>query len=206
MTAPARPAGLPEAAEWTDSTFSPGKQEWAFGAWSQQGKRVGEWRWWGAHGELTTEALFNSAGTLARIKHYHPNGELANEQDVSAGTEVSSRCSDPNCKPSRRGRGLPTDPRVWRAVKRVGSIPVAFDHYDRAGVLLNPRAYLELRDGGSERFWEITVEGTHCTVRSGKAGANGTTKRSSFDTAEDALAAAEKRVQKKLKAGWARAE
>ncbi len=61
---------------------------------------------------------------------------------------------------------------------------------------------LEFNDGTSHKFWEIAVEGTSHTVRYGKVGSNGQSKTKSFDSEEQAQAAADKLIAQKRKKGY----
>ena len=64
------------------------------------------------------------------------------------------------------------------------------------------RTYLELVEGTSSKFWEITVEGTEHTVRYGKIGTDGRTTTKSFASDEEAQAEAEKLIKSKRKKGY----
>ncbi|RRD49739.1 WGR domain-containing protein, partial [Arachnia propionica] len=61
---------------------------------------------------------------------------------------------------------------------------------------------LSLTEGSSDKFWYIDVAGTAVTVRYGRRGSAGTTKTKEYDTAEKALAEAEKQVASKVKKGY----
>lgn len=61
---------------------------------------------------------------------------------------------------------------------------------------------LEYKDEKSSKFWEVSVEGDSHTVRYGRIGSDGQTKTKSFDSAEDAQAAADKLMKAKLKKGY----
>ena len=60
----------------------------------------------------------------------------------------------------------------------------------------------ELSEGGSNKFWEIGVEGAEYTVRFGKIGAKGQTQTKSFGTPEAANQAAAKMVAEKGAKGY----
>lgn len=62
--------------------------------------------------------------------------------------------------------------------------------------------YLEFVDEKSSKFWEVTVAGDTMTTRWGRIGAAGQTKQQAFDSAEAALAAAEKLRAEKVKKGY----
>ena len=60
----------------------------------------------------------------------------------------------------------------------------------------------EFVDGGSSKFWEISLEGSAFTVRFGRIGTNGQTQEKSFPTAEKARAEHDKLVAEKVKKGY----
>lgn len=60
----------------------------------------------------------------------------------------------------------------------------------------------ELREGKSEKFWEITVAGTEVTVRFGRIGTNGQTQTKSFVDAATATRHADKLVSEKSEKGY----
>ncbi|MFO7567893.1 MAG: WGR domain-containing protein [Enhygromyxa sp.] len=62
---------------------------------------------------------------------------------------------------------------------------------------------LEYKDSRSYKFWEIQVEGNSYTVRYGKVGTDGVTQTKSFATPEKAAADAEKKLQSKVRKGYA---
>lgn len=61
----------------------------------------------------------------------------------------------------------------------------------------------ELKEGTSNKFWEIEVEGSSHTVRYGAIGAKGQTKTKDFPSPAAATADAEKLVREKVKKGYA---
>ncbi|RRD03086.1 WGR domain-containing protein, partial [Arachnia propionica] len=61
---------------------------------------------------------------------------------------------------------------------------------------------LSLTEGNSDKFWYIDVADDLVTVRYGRRGSAGTTKTKQYDTAEKALAEAEKQVASKVKKGY----
>ncbi|RRD05654.1 WGR domain-containing protein, partial [Arachnia propionica] len=69
-------------------------------------------------------------------------------------------------------------------------------------VLLMQRR-LSLTEGTSDKFWYIDVADDLVTVRYGRRGSDGTTKTKQYDSAEKALAEAEKQIAAKLKKGYA---
>lgn len=66
------------------------------------------------------------------------------------------------------------------------------------------KTYLELSeaDGGSHKFYEVSVADTHVTIRYGRIGDTGQTKMSSFATPEKAQADATKKIQEKVRKGY----
>ncbi|WP_067821900.1 WGR domain-containing protein [Actinomadura kijaniata] len=65
--------------------------------------------------------------------------------------------------------------------------------------------YLELSedDGGAHKFYEVVVSDTDVTITYGRIGAAGTAKTSSYPTADKARAAAKKKIDEKLRKGYA---
>ena len=64
----------------------------------------------------------------------------------------------------------------------------------------------EFSEDGSNKFWEISVEGASHTVRYGKIGTDGQSKTKEFDDDEAAAADAEKLIKEKTKKGYAEVE
>jgi len=65
----------------------------------------------------------------------------------------------------------------------------------------NPRLF-ELREGTSDKFWEISLNGTSHTVRYGRVGTDGQSKTKEFDTEQKALASCEKLIKQKTGKGY----
>lgn len=66
--------------------------------------------------------------------------------------------------------------------------------------------YLELADDKSHKFYEVTVQDTEVIIRYGRIGTEGQTSNSTYATAEKAQAAAEKKINEKLKKGYVRSQ
>jgi len=64
--------------------------------------------------------------------------------------------------------------------------------------------YLEFLGDRSHKFYEVTVTGLTVTIRYGRVGTDGQTSSSTYDTAKKAQAAAEKKINEKLKKGYVR--
>lgn len=64
------------------------------------------------------------------------------------------------------------------------------------------KAYYELSDGKSHKFWEIEVKGSGVTVRFGKIGTDGQTSLKSFGSPAEAKTHAEKVTAEKEKKGY----
>lgn len=62
---------------------------------------------------------------------------------------------------------------------------------------------LELIDGTSAKFWQVTVEGTTVTTNWGKIGTDGQTKVAEEATEDAARASAAKQIEAKTKKGYA---
>ncbi|GAB4135116.1 MAG: DUF1963 domain-containing protein [Cyanobacteria bacterium J069] len=66
--------------------------------------------------------------------------------------------------------------------------------------------YLELSDGQSHKFYEVTTEGVEVVIRFGRIGTAGQTARATYDTPEQAQTAATKKLSEKRKKGYAPAD
>jgi outer membrane protein assembly factor BamB len=65
--------------------------------------------------------------------------------------------------------------------------------------------YLELSEGGSHKFYELLIDGKKLTTRFGRIGDAGQASEASFPTPEKAQAEATKKLNEKLKKGYAHA-
>src|SRR5688572_4122964 len=67
------------------------------------------------------------------------------------------------------------------------------------------RTYLELAEdgGGSHKFYEVKLEGNSLTVRYGRIGDKGQTQVSQFPTPDKAIAEARKKINEKVRKGYA---
>jgi predicted DNA-binding WGR domain protein len=66
-----------------------------------------------------------------------------------------------------------------------------------------PVRRFEFKDSRSYKFWEVDVEGNAYTVRYGKVGTDGVTQTKSFATPEKAAAEAQKKLNEKVRKGYA---
>lgn len=64
--------------------------------------------------------------------------------------------------------------------------------------------YLEFSDAHSQKFYEVTLAGLTVTLRYGRIGTDGQTSSSHYATPEQAQAAAEKKINEKLRKGYVR--
>jgi predicted DNA-binding WGR domain protein len=64
------------------------------------------------------------------------------------------------------------------------------------------KSYLECVEGGSSKFYEITLSGTEVNSRYGKIGTSGQTTSKSFDTVEKAKAFYDKTLKEKMSKGY----
>ncbi len=65
--------------------------------------------------------------------------------------------------------------------------------------------YLELSDGQSHKFYEVTVNNTEVSIRYGRIGTQGQTSNTTYDTPEKAKTEATKKINEKLKKGYVQA-
>lgn len=75
---------------------------------------------------------------------------------------------------------------------------------DNQGRLTPATVYLELSEGQSHKFYEVTVIETLVTIRYGRIGATGQSSSSNYATPEKAQAEANKKINEKLKKGYVR--
>ncbi len=61
---------------------------------------------------------------------------------------------------------------------------------------------LELTDGQSSKFWEVSLDGAELTVRYGRMGAQGRSQTKTLETGDRALREVEKLVDEKLRKGY----
>jgi predicted DNA-binding WGR domain protein len=66
----------------------------------------------------------------------------------------------------------------------------------------SPRRYFECNEGGTEKFWEITVDGDEHTVRFGRIGSAGQSRSKSFSDDAAAVRDAERLIREKLANGY----
>ncbi len=67
------------------------------------------------------------------------------------------------------------------------------------------RTYLELTDGASHKFYEVSVDDQTLTVRYGRIGDAGQSSTKTFETPQQAQAEAQKKLAEKRKSGYAEA-
>ncbi|HXG67069.1 MAG TPA: WGR domain-containing protein [Blastocatellia bacterium] len=67
------------------------------------------------------------------------------------------------------------------------------------------RTYLELSEGSSHKFYEVTVNGVEVAIRFGRIGDQGQTSVTAYANPEKALAEAEKKIREKMRKGYERA-
>ncbi|GAX34715.1 DUF1963 domain-containing protein [Nodularia sp. NIES-3585] len=65
--------------------------------------------------------------------------------------------------------------------------------------------YLELSDGQSHKFYEVTINNAEATIRYGRIGTQGQTSSQTYDTPEKAQTEATKKINEKLKKGYVQA-
>ncbi|MDK3160117.1 WGR domain-containing protein [Kamptonema cortianum] len=66
--------------------------------------------------------------------------------------------------------------------------------------------YLEFSDDRAHKFYEVTTVGLTVTIRYGRMGAAGQTSSNTYDTVQQARAAAQQKINEKLKKGYARSQ
>lgn len=128
-----RPITVPKEAIWNAS-----QNEWELGEKNDQGKYIGEWKWWLApKGHLCCHTLFDDKGNMLSFKRFHPNGEVSRYGTFENGEQIEDvylKSSEPTSEVFAFGN---SDDKVYKAVKIKG-IPVSFDYYDKDDNHLNP--------------------------------------------------------------------
>src|SRR5262245_35211722 len=64
------------------------------------------------------------------------------------------------------------------------------------------KTYLELSEGNSHKFYEVTIRGAELTIRYGRIGDNGQTSTSKHASPEKARAEGAKKIAEKVKKGY----
>lgn len=127
-----RPVSVPKEAVWNSSD-----NEWELGSKNENGKYIGEWKWWLApNGHLCCQTYFDDEGKMLSFKRFHPNGEISREGTFENGVQkldIYYKSSEPTSEVFAFGN---SDEKVFKAVKRASS-PVSFDYYDKEGNHLN---------------------------------------------------------------------
>ncbi len=74
--------GVPAEAAWNEA-----EEEWELGS-IEEGKKVGQWRWWRPSGELLCRSEFNRRGQLhGPFVRFHPGGEPSRQGTFHGGKE-----------------------------------------------------------------------------------------------------------------------
>ena len=70
--------------------------------------------------------------------------------------------------------------------------------------MADEKTYLELSEdqGSAHKFYEVAIAGTQVTIRYGRIGDTGRIQTSDYPTPEKAKAAADKKIQEKLRKGY----
>jgi predicted DNA-binding WGR domain protein len=84
------------------------------------------------------------------------------------------------------------------------SSPPVMASSSKVSGLSGSSAYLELEEGNSSKFYEISLSGKNVTSRYGRIGSGGQSTVKSFDTAEKAKAFYEKTLNEKIMKGYQR--
>lgn len=146
-----KPTTVPMEALWNASG-----SEWELGKKNDQGKYVGEWKWWlYPNGHLCCHTFFDDNGTILSFKRFHPNGEISRLGTYNNGVQMEDiyfKSSEPTTENFAYGS---SDTKVYKAVKRPG-VPVSFDYYDQEGNHLNPP--IETKELIAEEETEVSPE------------------------------------------------
>lgn len=117
--------------------------EWELGQKNAAGQYIGEWMWWLAPtNHLCCHTFFDDNGNKTSFKRYHPNGEISRTGKYENGREIE----DIWCRSTEKTTEFYADyyhpGNSWKAVKRIGKVPVEFDFYDKEGNHLNGKVTL----------------------------------------------------------------
>lgn len=70
---PEKPAGVPAEAVWVKAD-----KEWELGEKNENGKNIGEWKWWLApNGHLACHSFFDDNGQMLNYTRYHADGTFS---------------------------------------------------------------------------------------------------------------------------------
>jgi SMI1 / KNR4 family (SUKH-1) len=133
-----------------NAVWNAADNEWELGQKNTQGQYIGEWMWWLAPtNHLCCHTFFDDNGNMTSFIRYHPNGEVSRTGKYENGREVEDiwyRCTQ---ETTEFYADYYSPNNSWKAVKRIGKIPVEFDFYDKEGNHLNGKITLpeNLRNG-----------------------------------------------------------
>jgi predicted DNA-binding WGR domain protein len=139
---------------------------------------------------LSKDWLHEPAAVLTRIER-HLRGEHTDTATTDALPEIPAEPTPP--APSSTASSAPTTP-TPTAPSPATPRPVATSSWHR---------HLEYTEGGSQKFWSITVNGPAFTVTFGRLGTAGQTQQKQFATEAEAIAAAAQLAHSKIKKGYA---
>lgn len=127
---PTRPATVPQKAVWVEED-----NEWALGKRNEDGKEIGEWKWWLAPtGHLVCHTIFDDSGTdTFTYKRYHQDGTVSREGKYVNGEPEGITISTK----SKNETTEVFNPRVdsWKAVTTFKDGYVVEEHYyDENGI------------------------------------------------------------------------
>jgi SMI1 / KNR4 family (SUKH-1) len=127
-----------------NAIWNPADNEWELGQKNSQGQYIGEWMWWLAPtNHLCCHTFFDDNGNnMLSFTRYHPNGEVSRTGKYENGKEIEDiwyRCTE---ETTEFYADYYSPNNSWKAIKRIGKIPVEFDFYDKDGNHLNGKIEL----------------------------------------------------------------
>lgn len=102
--------------------------------------------------------------------------------------------------PPAAGRAARRKPSRDRAVKQPAKLKPTGETTVKS--TQSAARYFEFTGGNSQKFWEISVDGSEVTVRFGRIGTNGQTQTKPFDDEAAAARHAEKQIAAKIRKGY----
>jgi SMI1 / KNR4 family (SUKH-1) len=119
------------------------ENEWELGQKNAAGQYIGEWMWWLAPtNHLCCHTFFDDNGNMLSFTRFHPNGEVSRIGKYENGKEIEDiwyRCTE---ETTEFYADYYSPNKSWKAIKRIGKIPVEFDFYDKEGNHLNGKITL----------------------------------------------------------------
>ncbi|MBW1298474.1 SMI1/KNR4 family protein [Aquimarina litoralis] len=151
---PQRPNTVPVEAIWNAS-----ENKWELGQKNEQGKHVGEWKWWLApNGHLVCHVFLDNQGGIINLKRFHPNGEVS-EYGKRKNNMWIERVWIRSTEKTTEIFPLYGEENVWKASLVIPqTVPPTYDLYDKEGNHLNGKVNLPVEQFLNDSELETAVE------------------------------------------------